>query len=257
MKPDDITLKCLIQEALKEESESMFIPPSQHIWQKILSDRQTAKVICKPFYQRFDSLKAIACLGVIVLFIGLFIFNQQSAIAINNKFFKTVVDFFTTSETTGIVSVSMSSNPSPAPDMPPPPPDWPLDTGEKVVTLEQARLEASFDFILPSFLPKNVSLDIITVLDGFRVNQYYLSDNNRLIIEQHHIPGGFASSHHFASAKVKKVLINGAEATLVTQHNPYTGKNEIHILWCQDNINYSIQTDLDQRIALKIARSLK
>lgn len=256
MKPDDIALECLIQEALKEESESILIPPSQKIWQKILSDRLTAKAIGKPIYQRFHTAGAIACLVVIVLFIGLFISNQP-AIAINNRILKTVVDFFSSSEATGVVSVSMSSNPSPTPDMPPPPPDWPLETGEKVVTLEQARSEASFDFIMPSFLPKGISLDIITVLDGFRVNQYYRSDNNKLIIEQCHIPGGFASGHYFASSKVKKVYINGVEATLVTQHNPYTGKSQIHILWCQDNISFSIQTDLGERNALKIARSLK
>lgn len=256
MKPDNMTLERLIQEALKEESENMYIPPSQQIWQKILSDRQTAKAMGKLCYQKLYTAGAIACMIVVVSFVGLFMSNQ-SAIAVNNRIVKTVVGFFTSPETTGVVSVSMSSNPSPTPDMPPPPPDWPLDTGEKVVTLEQAHLEASFDFLIPSFLPRNMSLDIITVLDGFRVNQYYRSDNNRLIIEQRHFTGGFASSHHFASSKVKKVHINGAEATLITQQNPYTGQAQIHILWCLDNISFSIQTDLGERDALKVARSLK
>ncbi len=256
MKYDDTTLEYLIQEALKEESESMNIPPSQQIWQKILLDRQTVKAMGKPIYQRFYTTGAIACLILIVSFVGLFMSNQ-SAIAINNRILKTVVDFFTPSQTTGVVSVSISSNPAPTSDMPPPPPDWPLDTGEKVVTLEQARLDASFDFMMPSFLPKGIRLDIITVLDGFRVNQYYRSDKNRLIIEQRHFTGGFASSHQFSSSKVKKVHINSAEATLVTQRNPYTGLDQIHILWCVDNINFGIQTDLSERDALKIARSLK
>jgi hypothetical protein len=51
MKPDNMTLERLIQEALKEESENMYIPPSQQIWQKILSDRQTAKAMGKLCYQ--------------------------------------------------------------------------------------------------------------------------------------------------------------------------------------------------------------
>ena len=52
MKPDNMTLERLIQEALKEESENMYIPPSQQIWQKILSDRQTAKAMGKLCYQK-------------------------------------------------------------------------------------------------------------------------------------------------------------------------------------------------------------
>lgn len=255
MRPDENDLEYLIYEVLKEESENMLIPPSQHIWQKILLNQQTSEAARKPIYQRLYTPKAVACLITVVLLIG-FSVATQPAIAINNRILKTVVDFFSPQET-GVVSISMSSNPSPTPDMPPPPPDWPLATGEKVMTVEQARLEASFDFILPSFLPKGISLDIITVLNGFRVNQYYRSDKNTLIIEQHHIPGGFASSHYFASAKVKKVNINGAEATMVTQNNPYTGENQIHILWCQDDINFSVQTDLDKKSAIKIARSLK
>lgn len=151
----------------------------------------------------------------------------------------------------------MSSNPSPTPDMPPPPPDWPLDTEETVMTLDQAQIKASFDFKMPSYLPKGISLDIITVLHGYRVRQYYRSDKNRLIIEQHHVPEGFASSHTFNSSRVKKVKINGIEGTLIIQNNPYTGQNQIHILWCEDSIKFRIETDLSKKAALNIARSIE
>lgn len=256
MKSNELNLESLIQEILQEDAENIVVPPPQHIWQKISSDRQTAKTIRGSLYKRFSTSKAIACFVIFVLFIGLFISNQ-SAIAINSNILKTVVDFFSSPETTGSVNVSISKNTLPDSNAPLPPPDWPLATGEKVVTLEQARSEASFNFTMPSYLPKGVSLDIITLLNEFRVNQYYRSDKNRLIIEQHYVSGGFASSYYFSSSKVKKVNINGTEATLITQNNPYTGQNQIHILWCIDDIEFNLKTDLSEKDALKVARSLK
>ena len=95
MKPDNMTLERLIQEALKEESENMYIPPSQQIWQKILLDRQTVKAMGKPIYQRFYTTGAIACLILIVSFVGLFMSNQ-SAIAINNRIVKLLWVFYIT-----------------------------------------------------------------------------------------------------------------------------------------------------------------
>ncbi|AEE91691.1 conserved protein of unknown function [Tepidanaerobacter acetatoxydans Re1] len=257
MKPNELNLESLIQEIFQEDAENVIVPPPQHIWEKISSDRQTAKTIRRSsLHQRFSTSKAIACFVISVLFIGLFISNQP-AIAINSNILKTVVDFFSSPETTGSVNVSISKNTLPDSDAPLPPPDWPLDTGEKVVTLEQARSEAAFNFIMPSYLPKGVSLDIITVLNEFRVNQYYRSDKNRLVIEQHYFSGGFASSYYFSSSKVKKVNINGTEATLITQNNPYTGQNQIHILWCIDDIEFNLKTDLSEKDALKVARSIK
>ncbi|NLU10017.1 MAG: DUF4367 domain-containing protein [Tepidanaerobacter acetatoxydans] len=256
MKSNELNLESLIQEILQEDAENIVVPPPQHIWQKISSDRQTAKTIRGSLYKRFSTSKAIACFVIFVLFIGLFISNQ-SAIAINSNILKTVVDFFSSPETTGSVNVSISKNTLPDSNAPLPPPDWPLATGEKVVTLEQARSEASFNFTMPSYLPKGVSLDIITVLNEFRVNQYYRSDKNRLIIEQHYVSGGFASSYYFSSSKVKKVNINGTEATLITQNNPYTGQNQIYILWCIDDIEFNLETDLSEKDALRVARSIK
>ncbi|WP_213973849.1 DUF4367 domain-containing protein [Tepidanaerobacter acetatoxydans] len=256
MKPNELNLESLIQEIFQEDAENIIVPPPQHIWEKISSDRQTAKTIRGSLYKRFSTSKAIACFVIFVLFIGFFISNQ-SAIAINSNILKTVVDFFSSPETTGSVNVSISKNTLPDSDAPLPPPDWPLATGEKVVTLEQARAEAAFNFIIPSYLPKGVSLDIITVLNEFRVNQYYRSDKNRLVIEQHYFSGGFASSYYFASSKVKKVNINGTEATLIMQNNPYTSQNQIYILWCLDDIEFNLKTDLSEKEALKVARSLK
>jgi hypothetical protein len=153
--------------------------------------------------------------------------------------------------------ITMDNTSTPPPDAPPPPPDWPLATGEKVVAPEQARAEASFSFKEPSYLTRGLKLDIITLMDKNMVNQYYRSDKNKLIISQQYLPGDFASSHMFTNARAKKVNINGVEGTLISQHNPYSGKDELTILWFVDSIRFRVETDLNEREALKIVRSLK
>lgn len=250
-------LEDLIKDTLLEEAQRIDVPPSDTVWAKI-SAAQKRKIRHGLLHESRAFRFQLAVASLLIFILGtLFYFANPSPVnARSNRILKTVVDLFRRPAPADIM-ITMDNTSTPPPDAPPPPPDWPLATGEKVVAPEQARAEASFSFKEPSYLTRGLKLDIITLMDKNMVNQYYRSDKNRLIISQRHMPGDFASSHMFTNARAKKVNINGVEGTLVSQHNPYSGKDELTILWFVDSIRFRVETDLNERETLKIVRSLK
>jgi hypothetical protein len=251
-------LEDLIKDTLLEEAQRIDVPPSDTVWAKIDAARKKKKLFHSLLHKNGAFRFQLAAASLIIFILGtLLYFTHPSAVnARSNRILKTVVDLFRSPAPADII-ITMDNTSTPPPDAPPPPPDWPLATGEKVVAPEQARAEASFSFKEPSYLTRGLKLDIITLMDKNMVNQYYRSDKNRLIISQRHMPGDFASSHMFSNVRAKKVNINGVEGTLVSQRNPYSGKDELTIIWFADSISFRVETDLNERETLKIVRSLK
>jgi hypothetical protein len=256
---EELNLEDLIRQTLHEEANRIDAPPPDKIWANIAGGKEVSRFLKKFATKHKLSVFQLVAASLVVLFLGaaVYFLNPPTADALSSRVLKTVVEFFIKPEPPSDITISMSNTSSPPPGAPPPPPDWPLATGERVVTLEQAQSEASFSFKKPSYLPRGMTLDIVTVLDKYAVNQYYRSDKNRLIIGQQYMPGDFASSSFFAGGRVKKVNIKGIEGTLVVQHNPHSGKDRLHILWFDDKIRFEMDTDLSEREALKIARSLE
>ncbi|MGI6603842.1 MAG: DUF4367 domain-containing protein [bacterium] len=254
----------LIVEALAEEAGQVAVPQARDIWDKIAGqllhqEQPQPKGLTGWLIKRVPT-RAVAA-AALVLAMGVFFFGAApEAGAFGRRLFSVVVDFFaaSTAPQYGDVGISMARRTPPPPDAPPPPPDWPLATGERVVSLDQAREEAAFAFKVPEYLPKGMALDIITVLRPERINQYFrTTDGRRLVIRQDYIPGDFAASSFFSNAKVQKVNIAGAEGTMITQRNPYTGRDSAIIMWFAGDINFRLEGDLSSREALRVARSLK
>jgi len=248
-----------LSRVIKEIADDIEVPPFEEMWPEIekkLKQNMEAKQA-----QKKNRTMIFRLTAAFLIFFGVgivaYLSSPLTVNALNNKIFKTVVSIFVREPEPADVNISMSNTSEPPPGAPPPPPDWPLATGEKVVSVEEARAEAAFTFKTPDYLPKEVKLDIITLLNKYMVNQYFRSGKNRLTIEQRYTPGQFASSSTFRDAQIKKVDINGTEASLVIQHNSYTGTDTINILWFADSIQFRLETDLSEREALKVARSLK
>lgn len=245
-----LLIEHLIKEVLWEESENILVPSSKEAWEKFESRLREC-----PQRNRLRFSYTAACLIAILLAITIFLSQPSSANAINNRILKTIVEVLNPHYGYGDINLSLNQS-ADRPFDSSAPPDWPLDTEEKVVTWERAQAESSFSIKKPIFMPKELQLDIITVLND-RVKQYYRSKNHTLIISQHYLPGEFASSSFFSSARAKKIKIHDIEATLINQPDPYNNKNKIYIIWFEDKVKYSIETTLRERVAIQIARSLK
>jgi len=238
----------LIEDILQENADLISVPASHEAWLRFNHRKKRNLKSIFPL--------ATACFITIAFCITLGLWEPSTANAISNRMLKTVVDIFS-SESPTDVSISLSNTTDVPSHSHNAPPDWPLDTDETVVTMEEARANASFTFKIPTFIPKGVKLDIITILNRTRVKQYFRSGDDILIIAQDYIPFDFASNYSFSQAKVKKVKIGNQEATLVSQHNPYTHKDKNYLLWFEDNVKYTIETTLKAKTAIKIASSLQ
>lgn len=248
-------LENFIRETLEEQTARINIPPSDGVWAKITA-RLEQEDLQKPFIMRKWYIQAVAAGLLILIFTSAYyVYNPPMVTATSNRILKTVVSFFSNPAPSDI-AISMSNTTEPPPDAPPPPPDWPLETGERVVTMNEAVEKVDFKVKVPTYLPKGLTLDIITIFDDYEVKQYFRSEKNRLILSQRHTPGDFASSSVFSNARVKKVKVQGVEATLVKQNNPYMETTEITLMWFADNIIYRAETDLPERELLKAMNSL-
>lgn len=261
MSGEHIKLEELIRESLAEEASQVIPPSPEEVWPKITAGLEGKKfrfISGLPGRRWFSPQFAV--IALLVLMVGIISFSTiPSAGAFNRRFFSVVVDLLNGGGPAPYsdVNISRSNRTPPPPGAPPPPPDWPLATGERVVTVEEARAAAAFPFRQPAYLPKGMALDIITVVNPERINQYFRSSKNRLIIRQWYITGDFASGSYFSNAQVTKVKIAGVEGTLVVQRNPYTGRDEVTIMWFDNNIDFLLEGDIGEKEALKVANSLK
>ncbi|KKM09161.1 hypothetical protein SY88_20015 [Clostridiales bacterium PH28_bin88] len=261
MSDQHIKLEELIRESLAEEASRVLPPPPEEVWPKIavgLEGKKFRFISGLPGRHWFSP--QVAVIALLLLVVGIVSFGTMpSAGAFNRRLFSVVVDLLSGgNETTySDVSISRSNKTPPPPDAPPPPPDWPLATGERVVTVEDARAAAAFPFKQPIYLPRGMALDIITLINPEQINQYFRSPKNRLIIRQRYITGDFASGSFFSNARVKKVKISEVEGTLVVQRNPYTGRDQVSIMWFDNSIDFHLEGDISEKEALKVANSLK
>ncbi|KKM11996.1 hypothetical protein SY88_05610 [Clostridiales bacterium PH28_bin88] len=254
-------LEELIRESLAEEASQVLPPSPEEVWPKIAAGLEGKKYgLISGLPGRHWFSPQVAVIALLLLAVGIASFSTMpSAGAFNRRLFSVVVDLLTGGNemTYGDVSISRSNKTPPPPDAPPPPPDWPLATGERVVTVEDARAAAAFPFKQPVYLPKGMALDVITVVSPERINQYFRTPQNRLIIRQQYIAGDFASGSFFSNARVKKVKISEVEGTLVVQRNPYTGRDQVSVMWFDNSIDFRLEGDISEKEALKVANSLK
>jgi hypothetical protein len=247
----------LLKEAVREEAAGVVVPPADEAWARL-----AASLGPKPERKaRPARLRRVPPLAAVVFVAAVLTaaasgYYSASAGAFGRRVFSLVVGILQRGTPPQDVHITMSNMTPPPPGAPPPPPDWPLATGERVVTLDEARKEAGFAFKEPSYLPSGLARDIVTLLPA-QVNQYFRGRDSRLVLSQHYAPRDFAASSFFRNARVQKVSIGSAEGTLVVQQNPFTKRNEVTLLWFADNIEFRLQGNISPGEALKVARSLK
>lgn len=249
-------LEKLLQESLHDEAAQVAVPPAEEAWARLSTSlgQKPARHVWPERLRRFSPLAA-AVLAAVVLTAAALGYSSAAG-AFGRRFFSLVVNVLQGETQPQDVHISMSNVTPPPPGAPPPPPDWPLATGERVVTPAEARKEAGFAFKEPAYLPRGLARDIVTLLPA-QVNQYFRGQDGKLILRQHHTPRDFAASSFFRNARVEKVNISGTEGTLVVQRNPFTQRDEVTLLWFADNIEFRLEGNISSREALKVARSLK
>lgn len=252
------SLEDLIRESLAEEARLVVPPPAEDVWNRVARAIAGGAILTTAKRKSPRRLPAQVAAAVLFLVVVSASFAAtSSAGAFGHRFFSLVVSLFPANPAPHDVNISLANVTPPPPDAPPPPPDWPLATGERVLPLEEARKTAGFSFLQPTYLPKGMKLDIVTVLSSEMINQYFRGPNGRLVLRQHYIPGDFAASFNFKNAQVEKVNVGGAEGTLVKQRNPFSGREEVTLLWFTGSIEFRLEGDIGAGETLRVARSLR
>ncbi|MDK2855983.1 MAG: hypothetical protein PWQ41_1772 [Bacillota bacterium] len=246
----------LLKEALHEEAARVAVPPADEAWARL-----TASLSPKPERQawlarlrRVPPLAAVILVAAVLAAVALG--YSANAGAFGRRVFSLVVGILQGGTPPQDVHISMANVTPPPSGAPTPPPDWPLATGERVVTLDEARKEAGFAFKEPSYLPRGLARDIVTLLPA-QVNQYFRGEDSQLVLSQNYAPRDFAASSFFRNARVQKVSIGSAKGALVVQQNPLTKRDEVTLLWFADDIEFRLQGNISPGEALKVARSLR
>jgi len=120
------------------------------------------------------------------------------------------------------------------------------------ITVEEAREEATFDIMVPSYLPDGYEFDHAMVIQGFVeiVSLTYKNGDERLGISETVLEDEPQASPIMDSAEV--VSINGVEGKLVTIY----GESKM-LQWKIGNIQLTLSGSLDKEKLIEIAESMQ
>jgi len=122
----------------------------------------------------------------------------------------------------------------------------------QAMTLEEAGEEATFDILVPSYLPDGYEFDNAMVIQGFveTVTLTYKNGDERLGMSESVVEGEPQTSQIMDSAEV--VSINDVEGKLVTIYDDYK-----MLQWEIGNIQLTLSGSLDKEELIQIAESMQ